>query len=626
MTAQQLGRRQKAALLALVCLLAWVAAQWSPLREFDRSIQDRLIRLLPAQSVQEPLVLVDIDERSLQLLGPWPWPRSLVAELSSKLKQAGASHQAWDLFFAEPQRDDAALLAQVRSLGKSITLGQVLVLDPTVSNPPQSGERQAWPDLAVDARYCADGVRVFGHLGIAKTLSEGAHLGHLSATPDLDGRLRRLPAVVCQDGKAYPQFALATALGVNAIHQLSVSEGSGFLDAHHWLSVGSYRFPLDAQGWLTIPYWRAHGQWASISAVDLLMGKVPDSLVQGRIALVGSSAVGLGDAVATPYHPNAPGLSVHAELLDAAATHRWRFEPVGAVWASTALAILAASLALVVVRKPRRWPGLLLLLIALLATPFAAGILSAAQGRFIPVLPPFAALTFGAIFFLLLQIDQQRRQARRLAQHLESFLPRSLALEVAHQSPNGEAFGRPGEGVVLALQVRGLDRWIGAVDSLRALAFIHGLLTVVDRILLPHRGHLEQRQGELVFITLPAQTDVSRLFVSLEHALEPLLAANESPQYPLALQIAAEEGPYLLAIAGSQASRRPLLLGPVVDTVQAMVSLAQELAAPVLIGPVLANQWARAGRTDMVELGHFVLPEQPEAKPLFRWQPAKQGV
>src|ERR1700722_6903920 len=46
-----------------------------------------------------PIVVIDVDEKSLQEQGRWPWPRNKLAELLSKLQQQDAAVIALDMFF-----------------------------------------------------------------------------------------------------------------------------------------------------------------------------------------------------------------------------------------------------------------------------------------------------------------------------------------------------------------------------------------------------------------------------------------------------------------------------------------------------------------------------------------------
>ena len=72
---------------------------------------------------------------------------------------------------------------------------------------------------------------------------------------------------------------------------------------------------------------------------------------------------------------------------------------------------------------------------------------------------------------------------------------------------------------------------------------------------------------------------------------------------------------FLVGVVGSRASRRPLLLGPVADTVLAMLPLCDELAAPLLVGPHAAGTHPDG---TLHSLGQFLLPDQMHPKPLYR--------
>ena len=75
-----------------------------PIQRFRMIGFDQIQRLEPRQYQQLPVRIVDIDEKSLEALGQWPWPRTVIAELLVKLQKAGAAAVAFDILFAEPDR------------------------------------------------------------------------------------------------------------------------------------------------------------------------------------------------------------------------------------------------------------------------------------------------------------------------------------------------------------------------------------------------------------------------------------------------------------------------------------------------------------------------------------------
>ena len=100
--------------IALVLLVDLALLRiWDPLpvealrlRTFD------LYQLIaPRAATQRPVVIIDIDEDSLKALGQWPWPRTMVADMVTRVTQMGAVAIGFDVVFAEPDRSSPALAA-----------------------------------------------------------------------------------------------------------------------------------------------------------------------------------------------------------------------------------------------------------------------------------------------------------------------------------------------------------------------------------------------------------------------------------------------------------------------------------------------------------------------------------
>lgn len=619
MTFPELGQRSRLALLGLAALSAAILAQLAPIQSLDDRAQDVLIRATPSVAPSPSVALVDVDERSLQEIGPWPWPRPVLAELMARIDASGAQGQAWDLFLPEPASGDVRLREVMAQTRFPVVLGQVLVTDPAVQPAPRVG---ALLPMASSLELCSS-LPVLGHLGIAPSLVSQAPrmgMGHLTATPDADGRLRRLPAILCASNQTYPQLVLAFGQMLLPDPTMAQSSpGRWPLGPNHWLTLGALRFPLNEDAQLSIPFRRSHREWPAISAAEILADPSAAAALKGRLVLVGSSALGVGDSLASPFHPNAPGLSVHAELLDAALTGGWVLPVQSPSLVSAFLAVLAALFLLPLHGRLRGTAGLGLGVLAVLMLPWLISYMIRPFGIALPVVAPLGGLVVGGLLLMLAQLELQRRQTVRLSQHLQSFLPAPLAMEIARQDPSGESLGRPGEGVVIALQLRGLERWTTTVDSLKALAFVHGVWTTVDALAKRHGGALEHRQADSLLLVFPGAepAPMQPIVEALALAIKPLVESNESVAAPLGLQFSLELGPYLLAVAGGAQSRRPLLLGPAVDSVLAQAALGPDLAVPAVVGPALAAQQRRQGAEGLVDLGHFLLLDQPEAKPLF---------
>ena len=626
-------------LVFLASLTAWLVALGA-LRKVDHYWHDAVTPLLAAQAAPESITIIDIDERSLQEIGPWPWPRPVLAQLAQQLREKGARLQVWDLFFSQAGPADAELGRQL--LQPDIVIGQIPVIDPQVMEPPKEGQLVADVNAPL---LCSRHQPVHGHLGVAPGLAP-AHVGHLAATPDAGGQLRRLPAVLClpetaptaagqasPQGEAQPaaamrrtpQLTLAAAAADQPDQPWSLEPGHFLFGPQQWLRRGTWKFALDADGYLPIPYQRPHGAWSAISASQVLDPEASLPSLRNQIVLVGGTALGLSDVVSTPYHPHAPGVSVHAELLAAGLQAQpWRaIVPRGATWLAAFSTALAACLLLPLAQPRRRIGALVVGVCAGMLVPLALSLAARFSGLMLPVAAPLLALMLNGLALLAWQIQQQRQQVRQLSSHLQSFLPPALAKQVAIQLPSGQSLGSTCNGVLAAVRITGLQRWVGHVDSLQGLALIHALHSAASTESRTHGGQLEHAQGEIFYMSWPSNGAPSAGAAldglrQLRKTLAPILERNASEGYPLEFYAALESGAYLLGLVGGAGARRGVLLGPVANDVAGMLALCEELDSPILIGPQAAQTITTQMPQHLQGLGQFILPDQLCAKSLYR--------
>ena len=101
--------------IGLVLLVAFLGLRyWDPI-----AVQELRLRsfdfyqvLKPREAKFRPVVIVDIDEDSLRQYGQWPWPRTLIAQLVSRLTDLGVAGIGFDVLFAEPDRTSPAVMAK----------------------------------------------------------------------------------------------------------------------------------------------------------------------------------------------------------------------------------------------------------------------------------------------------------------------------------------------------------------------------------------------------------------------------------------------------------------------------------------------------------------------------------
>lgn len=246
------------ALLIGGCLLAI----WSQHSGLTGRVDTRLLdsaTVLARPDVSQDIIIVAIDDASLAEVGPWPWPRGTHARIVDRLADAGASQIVYDVLFLDRTegKADARLASAISDAGNVIL-------------PHTFG---ATPDTVA-------GISPVYPFAELKAAARG--VGHVAADPDEDGALRRFSFGLAADGASHPQMIIA-ALNATA-------EDSG----------QKIKIPAQIDGtWPVIPFNPA-GSFATISASEVLHGRVPPSFLSGKVAIVGAVAQGMGDRYSVP--------------------------------------------------------------------------------------------------------------------------------------------------------------------------------------------------------------------------------------------------------------------------------------------------------------------------------------
>lgn len=286
-------------IIAITAIFITVFSQWLPTSTesyfANEWLRDHFLRWHVNAAPETRFVVVDIDESSLAKIGPWPWPRERLAELLENLLGAyGARGVALDLVL--PERADVAGDTRLAIMAEQGPLVLAQVFDYDGILPLRVG--QVAGGTPVNAH--ANTVVASGFIGNHAGLAQAAHLGNIGFVPDKDGMIRRLPIWTLFNGRQYPTLALSLfdcCSGKTA--------GAGNTDN---TQVGSY-------GFWRIPFTHEWNAYTVVRASDVLGLQLPDTLISGKMVIIGSSSLGLADRVATPLSPNTSGLLVHAATL-----------------------------------------------------------------------------------------------------------------------------------------------------------------------------------------------------------------------------------------------------------------------------------------------------------------------
>lgn len=446
------GPRSGLLLTAFLVALAALLGTINGLGRFDQILYDRAISLAQRPAAQDVL-LVAMDDQSIEALGRWPWPRVMHAALLDRLREARAV--GLDIVFTEASppghRDDQILAEAIRRHGKVVL---PVVLD-NLEAPAQAS------------------------LPLQPLAQAAAGLGYINIELDNDGVVRRATWTRDIAGSRWDHFVLAM-----------LKTGGEAARAEALLD----RLPDSAT--TLIPYSGPPGHLRAVSYLSVLRGEVPPAMLRDKYVLVGAWATGIGDVYPAPVSHSASGMSgveIMGNLLHSA--REGLLLQYAAPW-QTALAS-AIPVLLLCLALPRLSPRQAVMCsVALLALALAAALAALRWANL--WLPPGAALLGVAVCYPLWSWRSQEAALRYMDGEMKRLrLEYPPVLDEA--GPQGGRIGRS-----LDHYVGELDRTLSRVRNLRRF-LVDGLDGMPDATLvidLAGRLQFRNRPAVLYFLHL----------------------------------------------------------------------------------------------------------------------------
>lgn len=315
------------------------------IQRLDNVVYDiRQKAILKKHSLQDvPIVIIDIDEKSLKSEGHWPWPRDKIANLIDHLRKQGVVVIAIDELFPEPEPNVAyETLKRLQSEGQqnSQLTNEIKQLIPGFDNDIlfANAVKQVDTILGIyfnnsantpvgllpkplltltapeDKKLIITGMK--SYIANIPLLQQAAqHGASVSILPDDDGIIRKYTLLVRNGNNVYPSLALAAIMEYLLLDSVKLNTNLiGDINTVDSVQLGDTIIPTDQAGNVLIAFQGPAYTFPYFSATDVLNDKIPSNRLQNTIAFIGTSAVGLGDLQATPMQGVYPGVEIHADV------------------------------------------------------------------------------------------------------------------------------------------------------------------------------------------------------------------------------------------------------------------------------------------------------------------------
>jgi adenylate cyclase len=647
--ARRFGSARTLCVALLFALLFLRIADPAPLEELRLRAFDIFQVTLPRVAVQRPVVIVDIDEESLRKIGQWPWPRTRVAELITRLTKLGALVIAFDVVFAEPDRLSPGLAAEsfrdldaetrnkLRALPSNdqvmadamrqskVVLGETGL--PTIA--PQSDTRP--PTLGVAAVGGDPKPFLFSFPGFLRNTpvldQAAAGRGLFSIRSERDGIVRRVPMVMLAQGHVMPSLSFEMLRVVTGSSTILIRMDAAGLKS---VAVPGLDMPTDRNGQLWI-HFAPHDSARYVSAVDLLEGRVAADRISRRLVLIGTSAAGLLDLKTTPVDPAMPGVEVHAQVLENLLTKATLSSPNYAIGAELGMAFLLG--AAIIGLAPILGPSLLLVfgatIIAMLVG--ASWYLFSQQKLLLDFTYPLLSSLLIYLTLVFTNYVREQAQRRQIRSAFSQYLSPTLVEQLAQSPEKLVLGGEQREMTIMFSDVRGFTTIseIYKDDPQGLTTLMNSFLTPLTNAIIERKGTIDKYMGDAIMAFWNAPLyDASHELNACEAALDMLdrveglnrereqaSRAGAAPFIPIQIGVGINTGTCVVGNMGSDLRFDYSVLGDSVNLASRLEGQCKSYGLPIIIGSRTAA--AAKDRFAVLELDFIAVKGKKEPEVVY---------
>lgn len=607
-------------LAAFIALRIWDPAQ---LENFRLRGFDFYQVLKPREAKLRPVVIVDIDDASLQAFGQWPWPRTLVATLVEKLQAAGSIAIGFDIIMSEPDRMSPALVADslpqidtetrakmrelpsnddilAKTIARSkVVLGQSATNEVTPDTPgaPKTGFGIIGPDAAPF---------LFARQGLLRNMPvlemAAAGRGIVTIQSERDNIIRRVPLVMKAGDLIVPALSLEMLRVVTGAGAILIRTDPVGIRA---VAVPGLELPTDENGQMWINYTRQDYS-RYVSAKDVFDGKFPADRFTGRLVLIGTSSIGLLDIRATPVETEMPGVEIHAQILENALTQSLLSRPNYAV----GIEIIVTALVGILLVAVAPWIGAMTLISLGLAIAalLAAGswYIYTQHGLLFDVTFPLIAIFVTYMTLVFINYFREQADRRRIRSAFSRYLSPDLVEQLANSPKKLVLGGETREMTILFSDVRGFTTISESFknDPQGLTLLMNRLLTPLTNAIVERKGTIDKYIGDAImaFWNAPlddkdheshacaAALDMLRKMAELNRERQAEALEDGKPFFPINIGLGINTGTCVVGNMGSDLRFDYSVLGDSVNLASRLEGRSKSYGTPIILGAKTAEK------------------------------------
>lgn len=587
------------------------------LQRLDDILYDARLRATMPRTVDERIVIVDIDEKSLAEVGRWPWGRNKLAELVEELfDRQQAAMLGFDVVFAEA--DDSSGLKRLRQLAQNEMkdqpafadkLGQIqdsldydTVFAKSITKRPvvlgyyftsdRDGRVNGMLPAPVMDREAMKGrpIKVTSWNGYGANIDAIAKAapmaGFFNSITEGDGVVRSIPLLAEYKGQYYESLSLAMfrmLVGLPSVEPGFPQER--FLTRNYQglesilLKQGNKTLavPVDDRVATLVPFrgpgGASGGSFRYISASDVLAKKVAPGQLKDKIVLLGTTAPGLLDLRVTPVGETYPGVETHANVISGFLDGKVFVKPDYAAGYDVLILILSGltlAFALPLLSAPKAVAtsvGMVALLVGLNFWLYSAhGLVLPLATALVMALTAFALnMSYG--YFV------ESRSKRELANLFGTYVPPELVDEMVKDPDSYSMKASAKELTVMFCDMRGFTKMSETMEPTQLQALLNSVFSRLTDLIRNNRGTIDKYMGDCVMAFWGAPVDTPehaglavKTAVEMAHAIRQLNEEHRAQGLPeIGIGIGLNTGSMCVGDMGSHIRRSYTVIGDSVN-------------------------------------------------------------
>ncbi len=563
------------------------------------------------------IVIVAIDEKSIQELGRWPWSRDTMAALLEKIAAFSPKVVAFDILFSEKEAETATLPHPLSLDRKAVSLSEAdrrfqsaitaagnVILSVAFDVPitTDQSKKQAFfgevPSYLRNFSYSRVRQTPLGKVvppiqaaGVLPPLRDfieaSAGLGHVYAIPDRDTVLRREFVWLKYQGDYYPPLALQAAriyLGLSEMEvELRLGEG---------VRLGSVHIPTDERGRMLINYHGKEETFPYYSASDVWHGRIAASKFSDKLVLIGTSALSTFDHVITPFSNAMPGVEKNASVADSILTQRFLHRTDIMKGIDLLFLLLIGLLLWRYLPRLHAVGGFFLASSLFVAHLMVATFLFIRWGTWIYIFHPLGAIAVSYVGFTVYQYYSEEKKAKEIQRMFSSYVSPRIVKEMIKNPELAKLGGRREEVTILFSDIRSFTHFCEKHSPADVVELLNEYLGAMTDVVFRWEGTLDKFVGDAVMVfwgaPTPQEDHAERAIRCALHMRKKLTELQEKwrseGREPLDIGIGINTGTVIVGNMGAEGKKMDYtVIGDPVNLAARVESLTRKYDYPLII-------------------------------------------